>query len=61
MDEAALNKLGLTPLRGDLADIAALKDKRALAAWMGAAQSLAVQQPLAFYVEADAKDCTRAA
>ncbi|KMN30138.1 peptidase M13 [Chromobacterium sp. LK1] len=56
MDEAALNKLGLAPLRGELAEIAALKDKRALAAWMGSAQSLGVQQPLAFYVEADAKD-----
>lgn len=56
MDEAALDKLGLTPMRGELTAIAALKDKSALAAWMGAAQGLGVQQPLAFYVEADAKD-----
>ncbi|HEV7700622.1 MAG TPA: M13 family metallopeptidase [Pyrinomonadaceae bacterium] len=35
MDEAKIESLGTTPIKGELAEIATLKDKKALAAFMG--------------------------
>lgn len=59
MDQARIEQLGLKPLQGELAKIAALSDKKALAAHFGYLQQLGVQAPFGFYVAQDDKDSTR--
>ncbi|MGA8863568.1 MAG: M13 family metallopeptidase [Gallionella sp.] len=56
MDEATVEKLGLSPLKSQLAAIAALQSTRAVVGEFGKLQQIGVQSPLAFGVAADAKD-----
>jgi len=59
IDEARRNALGLTPLKGELARIAALKDKRGLAALSAHMERIGGEAPLGMYVGQDSKDSTR--
>ncbi|MGH8853627.1 MAG: M13 family metallopeptidase, partial [Telluria sp.] len=59
LDEARRNQLGLTPLKGELARISALKDKRALAALMARFVRIGAGAPIDLYVHQDNKDSTR--
>lgn len=54
MDEAAVERAGASPLKGDLAAIAALDSPRAIAAWLGDAhQRLRSRALFAFFPEQD--------
>ncbi|HJV06744.1 MAG TPA: M13 family metallopeptidase [Chromobacteriaceae bacterium] len=56
MDEARIERLGLTPLQPQLARIAALRNKAQLVALLGQWQSEPLETPLGLYVEPDAKN-----
>ncbi|MBQ5949744.1 M13 family metallopeptidase [Massilia sp. ST3] len=59
MDEARLEQLGITPLNGELAKIAAVKDKAELPALFARLGRLGVNTPFVFYIHQDAKDSTK--
>jgi putative endopeptidase len=59
MDEPKLEKLGLTPLRGELAKIAAMKDKSELPAALAHLGQIGVTVPFDFGIHQDAKDSTK--
>ena len=59
VDEARRNELGLTPLTSELARVAALKDKRGIAALSARFARLDAGAPLDMYVHQDNKDSTR--
>ncbi|MDO6638685.1 M13-type metalloendopeptidase [Shewanella sp. 5_MG-2023] len=59
MDVETLNKLGISPIQAEFAQIAALKDKNELTAYFGESQVNGGGTPLAFYVNVDAKDSSR--
>ncbi len=59
MDEARLEQLGITPLKGELANIAAIKDKAELPATFARLGRIGVTTPFDFYIHQDAKDSTR--
>ncbi len=58
MDEARLETVGLAPLRADLAEVAALPDKRAFARFMGSTQGRFGSSLVDFGVSADTADPT---
>ncbi|MEJ6007129.1 M13 family metallopeptidase [Paucibacter sp. AS339] len=55
LDTASIDKLGLAPIQPLLAEIAALKSKAELAAWLGANQTRS-HSPVRVFVMADAKN-----
>jgi len=59
VDQARRDELGLTPLKGELARVAALKDKRGIAALAAHFSRLEAGAPLDMYVHQDNKDSTR--
>ncbi|OON59486.1 peptidase M13 [Massilia sp. KIM] len=59
MDEARLEQLGISPLNGELAKIAAVKDKAELPAMFAHLNRLGVNVPFVFYIHQDAKDSTK--
>ncbi|MCA1858258.1 M13 family metallopeptidase [Massilia oculi] len=59
MDQARRDQLGLAPLKGELARIAALKDTRGLATLMARLDRIGVGGPVSMYVGQDNKDSTR--
>ena len=59
MDEAAINKAGFSPIKADLAGIAALDDTAAIVAWLGHAFANGDGQGFRFGAGADYKDATR--
>jgi putative endopeptidase len=59
MDEPKLEKLGLTPLKGELAKIAAMKDKSELPAVLAHLGQIGVTVPFDFGIHQDAKDSTK--
>jgi predicted metalloendopeptidase len=59
IDEARRNELGLTPLKAELARVAALKDKRGIAALSAHFARIDAGAPLDMYVHQDNKDATR--
>jgi predicted metalloendopeptidase len=59
MDEKTADSLGLTPLKAELARIAALKDKAELPAMMAHLGQLGVSVPYDFGIHQDAKDSTK--
>ncbi len=59
MDEAKLEQLGITPLNGELAKIAAIKDKSELPAVLARMVKLGLEVPVVFYIHQDAKDSTK--
>ena len=59
VDEARRNALGLAPLKAEFARIAALKDKRGIAALSAHMERIGGEAPLGMYVGQDAKDSTR--
>jgi putative endopeptidase len=59
MDEAKLEQLGVTPLRGELARIAALKDKSELPALLAHLGKIGVNIPFDFGIHQDNKDSTK--
>ncbi len=59
MDEARLEQLGITPLKTELAKIAAIKDKAELPATFARLGRIGVTVPFSFYIHQDAKDSTR--
>ena len=59
MDEAKLEQLGITPLNGELAKIAALKDKSELPALLAHLARIGVNVPYDFGIHQDNKDSTK--
>jgi predicted metalloendopeptidase len=59
VDEARRNELGLAPLKAELARVAALKDKRAIAALAAHFARIDAGAPVAMSVHQDEKDSTR--
>ncbi len=59
MDEAKLEQLGITPLNGELAKIAALKDKSELPALLAHLGKIGVNVPYDFGIHQDNKDSTK--
>jgi predicted metalloendopeptidase len=59
VDQARRDELGLTPLKGELARVAALKDKRGIAALAAHFSRLEAGAPLDMNVHQDNKDSTR--
>ena len=59
MDEARLEQLGFTPLKGELDRIAALKDKSELPALLAHLGKIGVNVPFDFGIHQDNKDSTR--
>ena len=59
MDEPRLETLGLKPIEAELATIAALKDKRQIAALIAHYNQISVTAPYDFGVHQDAKDSTK--
>jgi predicted metalloendopeptidase len=59
MDEAKLEQLGITPLNGELAKLAAIKDKAELPAVFAHLARMGVETPFVFYIHQDAKDSTK--
>jgi len=59
MDEAKLETLGLAPLNGELAKIAALGDKKDIPAMMAHLNQIGVGTPLSFAIHLDNKDSTK--
>jgi predicted metalloendopeptidase len=59
MDEAKLEQLGITPLNGELAKIAALKDKSELPALLAHLGKIGVNVPYDFSIHQDNKDSTK--
>ena len=56
MDTATLNKLGVTPLKGEFDAINALKDKNELVKYFAHSQIMGAGTPMAFYIDIDAKN-----
>jgi endothelin-converting enzyme len=59
MDEAAVEALGVTPIKADLAKIAAIKDSTELAVVFGELDNMGVTLPIGWYVNNDAKNSTQ--
>jgi putative endopeptidase len=59
IDQARRDELGLAPLKGELARVAALKEKRGIAALAAQFSRLEAGAPLDMYVHQDNKDSTR--
>jgi predicted metalloendopeptidase len=59
MDEAGLEQLGIAPLNGELAKIAALKDKSELPALLAHLGQIGVKVPYDFGIHQDNKDSTK--
>jgi predicted metalloendopeptidase len=59
MDEQRRNELGLAPLKGELARIAALKDKKALATLAARFERIGAGSPVNMGVHQDNRDSTR--
>lgn len=59
MDEAAIEKLGITPLAKEFATVDALKDKRDIAALIAHFNRIGVPAPFTPQVHQDAKDATK--
>ncbi len=59
MDEARLERLGIAPLKGELAKIDAIKDKAELPAMFAQLGKIGVNSPFGFYIHQDAKDSTK--
>jgi predicted metalloendopeptidase len=59
MDEAKLEQLGIAPLNGELAKIAALKDKAELPALLAHLGKIGVNVPYDFGIHQDNKDSTK--
>lgn len=59
MDEARIEKLGLAPLKADLARIEGLKSTAQLPTFLAANQDLGLGGPFGFFVGQDAKNSTR--
>jgi putative endopeptidase len=59
MDEARLEQLGITPLKGELDRIAALKDKSELPALLAHLGKIGVNVPFDFGIHQDNKDATK--
>jgi predicted metalloendopeptidase len=59
MDEARLEQLGVTPLKGELDKIAALKDKSELPALLAHLGKIGVNVPFEFGIHLDNKDSTK--
>ena len=59
MDEARLEQLGVTPLNGELAKIAAIKDKSELPAVLARLGKIGVNVPFDFGIHQDNKDSTK--
>jgi predicted metalloendopeptidase len=59
MDEARRNELGLAPLKADLARVAALKDKKSLAALAARFERIGAGSPVNMGVRQDNRDSTR--
>jgi putative endopeptidase len=59
MDEKHIERLGIAPLRPELAAIAALRDKRALAAYLARLGALGASSPLDLSIHLDPKDAHR--
>lgn len=59
MDTATLNKLGISPIQGELDAIAALKDKNELVRYFAHSQIIGGGTPMAFYIDIDAKNSSR--
>ena len=59
MDEARLEQLGVTPLNGELAKIAAVKDKSELPALLAELGKIGVNVPFDYGIHQDNKDSTK--
>ncbi|GAA0404296.1 M13 family metallopeptidase [Massilia aurea] len=59
MDEARLEQLGATPLKGEMSKIAALKSKAELPALFANLNRAGVTVPFTFFIHQDAKDSTK--
>jgi len=59
MDEARLEQLGATPLKGEMNKIAALKSKAELPALFANLNRAGVTVPFTFFIHQDAKDSTK--
>ncbi|MEU0542553.1 M13-type metalloendopeptidase [Nocardia sp. NPDC005978] len=59
MDEAAIAAAGLSPIAGELAEVAAVADRGEFAALIGRLQRTGVGGALAFYVDTDDKNSSR--
>ena len=59
MDEAGIEEKGISPLEGDLAEIAVLENHDQVAAYLGNANPMGVDGPFNFYVGQDDKDSTQ--
>ena len=59
MDEAKLEQLGLTPLKGEFDRVAALKDKKDIPALIAHYNRLGIAAPIDFGVHQDNKDSTK--
>ena len=59
MNEAKREELGLKPVEPYFAEIDAMKDKSALAAWFGKAQRDGVSTPIAMFINNDEKDTSQ--
>jgi putative endopeptidase len=59
MDEKKLDELGLTPLKSEMAKIAALKNTKAIATLMGHYSKMGVAAPFDFNIHQDNKDSTK--
>jgi predicted metalloendopeptidase len=59
MNEKKLEELGLTPINGELSNIASLRDKKEIPALLAHFSKLGVNSPYDFAVHQDAKDSTK--
>ncbi|MES2308305.1 MAG: M13-type metalloendopeptidase [Verrucomicrobiota bacterium] len=59
MDEKTIEEMGIRPLEEKLKKIAALKDKKEVAIWMGYSQKVGIETPFGFGISQDEKDSTR--
>lgn len=59
MDEERVESLGMTPLEDLFAEIDAIEDHDAMAAWIGKNNELGIDGPFNFFINQDDKDSTR--
>ena len=59
MDEARLEQVGVTPLKGELAKVAAITDKKQLPALISHFNKIGVSAPYTFAIHQDNKDSTK--
>ncbi len=59
MDEKTVDSLGIKPLQGELAKIAAIKNKKQIAATIAHLNAIGVSTPYAYVIHQDAKDSTK--